>query len=135
MEIQSKGKAIKLLQKLKIYKPYIEEFKDKNRVCFFEGYGGFWVDQEKDIYNKMKEIESKYNCLVYAITHEYTDFGECYDFLILPEDDKDSWDNLITSYNGNFCTFAYTWNVDNDDCSEIGDVILNSWGGGIMRVN
>ena len=81
-----KEKAIELMKKLDIYQPYIQGFKDENKVCFFEGFGGFWVDQEPEIEKKMKEIEEKYNCLVYAITHEILEIGECYDFLIVTKE-------------------------------------------------
>ena len=41
-----KQKAIELMNKLDIYKPYIKGFKDKNSVCFYENFGGFWAYQE-----------------------------------------------------------------------------------------
>ena len=79
---ERKTKAIQLLKQLDIYKPYIKGYEENDQVCFYENFAGFWVDQEPEIEAKMKEIEKKYNCTVYAITHEFTDFGECYDFLI-----------------------------------------------------
>ena len=72
---ERKIKAIELLKKLDIYKPYIEGFEKENKVCFFERFGGYWVDQEPEVEKKMKEIEAEFDCTVYAITHEYTDFG------------------------------------------------------------
>ena len=36
-----KQKAIELMNRLDIYKPYIKGFKDKNSVCFYENFGGF----------------------------------------------------------------------------------------------
>ncbi len=77
---QRKAVALKALKQLDIYKPYIEGFKNNDQVCFYENFGGYWVYQEPEIEAKMKEIEKKYNCTVYAITHEYTEFGECYDY-------------------------------------------------------
>ena len=68
---ERKIKAIELLEKLDIYKPYIKGFRENDKVCFFERFGGYWVDQEPEIFNKMKEIEKQFNCTVYAITHEY----------------------------------------------------------------
>ena len=44
-----KEKAIEIMEKLNIYKPYIKGFREENKVCFFEGFGGFWVDQEPEI--------------------------------------------------------------------------------------
>ena len=62
-----KQKAIELMNKLEIYKPYIKGFKDKNSVCFYENFGGFWAYQEPELMAKIKEFEEKYNVLVYAV--------------------------------------------------------------------
>ncbi len=83
-----KQKAIELMQKLDIYKPYIKGFKDKTNVCFFECFGGYWAYQEPELMAKIKEFEEQYNVLVYAVTHEYTEFGECYDFLYISDYEK-----------------------------------------------
>ena len=72
--IAKKEKAIELLKEMDIYAPYIKGFREKGMVCFFERFGGYWADQEPELFEKMKAIEKKYSCLVYAITHEYTDF-------------------------------------------------------------
>ena len=78
-----KEKAIELMKELRIYKPYIEAFREKDKVCFFENFGGFYTDQEPEIDEKRVEIEMEHGVLVYAITHEFTEFGECYSFLIV----------------------------------------------------
>ena len=80
-----KAKAIELMKKLDIYKPYIKGFEKDNTVCFYENFGGFWAWQEPDLMEKIKAFEEKHNCLVYAVTHEYTEFGECYDFLFISD--------------------------------------------------
>ena len=128
-----KEKAIELLKELDIYAPYIEGFKERDQVCFFENYGGFWIDQEPEVYAKMKELEKKYSCLVYAVTHEFTEFGELYDFLIVT-DYPEEWDTLVYSQGNRHTAFAYVWNKDDDWCSEFGSVIVESFGGGIRRV-
>ena len=64
-----KQKAIELMQKLDIYKPYIKGFKEKTDVCFFECFGGYWAYQEPELMAKIKEFEEQYNVLVYAVTH------------------------------------------------------------------
>lgn len=130
---QRKIKAIELMKKLDIYKPYIKGFKEENNVCYFENYGGFWAYQEPELINKIKEIEKKYNCLVYTITHEYTDFGECYDFLIVT-DYEEEWDTLLEKYGNQYYAFAYVWNKTDEDCSEFGTICLESFGGGIRRI-
>ena len=40
---QRKEKAIECLEKLGIYKPYIQGFQRSNQVCYFERYAGFWA--------------------------------------------------------------------------------------------
>jgi Phage-related tail protein len=135
MERQTKkDKAIELMKQLGIYQPYIDGFKDEDKVCFFEMYAGFWVYQEPEIEKKMKEIEAEYKCVVYAITHEFTDFGELYDFLIAPNN-KCDWDNLIYKQSKTeHIAFAYVWNKSDDLCSEFGSIGVKSFGGGIRRV-
>ena len=44
---EKKIEAIKALEKLGIYTPYIEEFKRDNTICYFEGYAGFWAYQDE----------------------------------------------------------------------------------------
>jgi hypothetical protein len=55
--------AIELMKKLDIYKPYIKGFKEENKVCFFENFGGFWVYQEPEIEAKMKKLEEEFDIL------------------------------------------------------------------------
>lgn len=126
--------ALQLLKQLDIYKPYIEGYEENDQVCFYENFAGFWVDQEPEIEEKMKEVEKKYNCTVYAITHEYTEFGECYDFLIVP-DYPEEWDSLVCSNRKNeHYAFAYVWNKTDEWCSEFGTVAVKSFCGDIKRI-
>lgn len=127
-------KAKELMQKMDIYKPYIEGFEKENKVCFYERFGGYWVDQEPEIEQKMKEIERKYNCVCYAITHELMEFGECYSFLLVT-DYKCEWKTLVQSIGYNrFYAFSYVWNKDDEYCSELGSIVVQSFGGGIRRI-
>ena len=124
--------AIKALKTLNIYKPYIDGFAKKDKVCFFERFAGYWVDQEPEIEAKMKEIEQKYGCIVYAITHEFCDFGECWSFLIMSKYEEE-WEFTLNELKDGYA-FAYVWNKDDDLCSEFGTIVVKSFGGGIVRV-
>lgn len=128
-----KEKAIELLKEMDIYTPYIKGFEEKGLVCFFENYGSFWIDQDPELYAKLKELEKKYSCLVYAVTHEYTEFGECYSFLLVT-DYKSEWKTLVWSEGNKHSAFAYVWNKDDDWCSEFGSVMVRSFGGSIKRI-
>ena len=46
---QRKQQAEKYLKQLDIYKPYIKGFMEKDNVCFYENFGGFWAYQEEDL--------------------------------------------------------------------------------------
>lgn len=128
-----KVKAVEFMKKLDVYAPYITGFKKDDNVCFFENFGGFWVYQEPEIEKKMREIEKEHGCKVYAITHEKTELGEMWDFLIVTAY-RNEWDQLLQKNGRTFYAFAYTWNKTYDDCSEFGDIVLQSFGGGIRRI-
>lgn len=131
-----KEMAISCLEKLDIYKPYIRKFKSKSGVpCFFENYGGFYVDQEPEVYEKVKEVEKDYNVLVYGLTHEFSEMGETWSMLCISQN-PDVLDDFImeTDKLNYFYVYAYVWNKTHDLCSEFGDIVVKSFGGGIKRV-
>lgn len=135
MSPQAKDIAVSILKDLGVYYQYTNSFKaNKRRVTFFENYAGFWIDQDQEAFQKMKEIEEKYNIIVYAVTHEYLEFGECWDFLFVPNNCTKK-DGVITHYknNTNFAC-AYVWNKTDEFLSEFGEILVASFGGGIKRI-
>ena len=130
---EKKKKAIEIMKKMDIYKPYIRGFEESNKICFFEQYGGYWAEQEPALYEKIKEFEKEYDCIVYAVTHELTEFGELFDFLIVT-DDPDEWDDIVYSEGNRHMVYAYVWNKTDDFCSEFGSITIQSFGGGIKRI-
>lgn len=128
--------AISCLEKLDIYKPYIRKFKSKASMpCFFENFGGFWADQETELWNKIKEVEQKTGCLVYAITHEhFEDLGETWSMLCISQNPDTISDFIMDAGRGRFYVYSYVWNKDWPDGSEFGDIVVQSFGGGIRRV-
>ena len=134
-KVLQKEIAIECLEKLDIYKPYIRKFKsEKTMPCFYENFGGFWADQEPELWKKVKEVEDEYDCLVYAITHEFFEFGECWSMLCVSKDTKTVTDCLIQNTISRFYAFAYVWNASDDNLSEFGDIVVQSFGGGIRRI-
>ena len=127
-----KQKAIEFMQQLNIYKPYIRGYEKDNKVCFFENFSGFWAYQEPELIAKIKEIEKTYKVLVYAVTHEYLEFGECYDFLYI-SDYKSEWKYALLPQRDIFYSRAYVWNKTDDNCSEFGTIGIRSFSGGIKR--
>ena len=128
-----KNKAIELMKELGIYRPYINGFAQEDNVCLYEMFAGFWVYQEPEIERKMREIEREYNCVVYAITHELTEFGELYDFLVVTDYPREHDTLLYNQGNCNYIAFSYVWNKTDDECSEFGSIGVKSFGDGIRR--
>ena len=142
--MNQKEVAIQCLEKLDIYKPYINKFKSSKSIpTFFENYAGFYADQEPELMSKIKEIESEYKCLVYAITHEITNIGETWSMLCVPQD-NDGADDLLLDIKPDegksrlnfkdFYAFAYVWNKSDDYMSEFGDIVVRSAYGGFKRI-
>lgn len=128
--------AIQCLEKLGIYKPYIRKFKSAaGTPCFFENFAGFYVDQEPDIYQKVKEVEAEHGCLVYALTHEITDLGETWSMLCTPKS-CEGVDEILGAFNSTeYYAYSYVWNKSNPIFSEFGDVVVMARFGGLKRVH
>ena len=132
---EMKQEALRVMKELDIYKPYINAFKTKKRdICFFERFGGYYVYQEPKIENKIKELEEKNGFMIYAVTHEWMEFGELYDFLYISKYKEDQEYNIKKVGMKDFIVPAYVWNIDDDICSEFGSILVTSFGGGIKRI-
>ena len=125
--------AINAMKSLDIFKPYIKKFKKDGTITLFENFGGYYIteDTEPELLKKIKEFEAEYESIVYAATHEFFEFGECYSFLIISKY-EDEWEDTLRGIQEGY-VFAYVWNKDDDYCSEFGDVFIKSFGGGIAR--
>lgn len=128
-----KEKAIEFLKKLNIVEPQIEIFCEEDVVTQYECCIGFDIDKESALYAKIQEIQNKYGCLVYAVTHKNTAFGELYSMLVISKY-KEEWEDTLYIDSEETRAFAYVWNATYDDMSEFGDVWLEARFGGIRRV-
>lgn len=131
--ILQKAKAVELLKKLGVINEYVEDLKNDGKATLFENYIGFWVYQYPELDEKLKWVERKYNAVVYAVTHEFAEFGEMYSFLIVPKY-EDEWDYIVSREGEYFTALAYVWNKSDDELSELGTILLKSENGGIRRV-
>lgn len=124
--------AIEHLKALNIYRPYIAEFRKNGTVTMFERFAGYYINEMNgytELESRIKEFERDYEAIVYAVTHEYLEFGECYTFLYVDKNDP----NNLTIDDGLYYVYAYVWNKTMDYCSEFGTVGLQSTFGGIVR--
>lgn len=127
--------AIQCLKKLDIYSPYIRKFEKEGMPTFFERFAGFYLFNEPVLQDKVKKVEEENGVLVYALTHEWLEFGECWSMLCVPKSTEGIEDCITDSSMPNtFYAFAYVWNQDDDMCSEFGDIVVKAGFGGIRRV-
>lgn len=85
-------------------------------------------DEEKEM---VKNLEEEYGFMVYHITHEIFEFGECYDLFIV-SNCEDDW-NYERELLGQGLTYAYVYNKTIPDYSEFGLIRYKVNGGGIIR--
>ena len=129
---EMKQRAVEIMQQLKIYKPYINGFKAKNsKPCVYAGYGaGYWTYQYPELTKKMKEFEAQKDCVIFAVTENYLRDDKVYAFLYV---DKNGCD--ITYEDGTYFLDAYVWNTGCEYFSEIGEIGVKSFGGGLIRIH
>lgn len=128
-------KAIECMNALDIYKPYIKAFEENGIVTLFEMLGGFYIteDDESELFNQIKKFEETTGSLVYAVTHEMFEFGECYSFLCVSKYEED-WDYTVEVFGTDAYVWSYVWNKDIEYFSEYGTIGVQCFGGGIRRV-
>ncbi len=86
---------------------------------------------DSSICNMVKEFETKNNCLVYHLTHEFTSHGEFLDlFIVTP--DKDRW-NADRNNLTNGLAYSYVFNLTIPDFSEFGTIGFDVRCGGLVR--
>ena len=126
--------AISAMQNLNIYAPYIKKFKKDGTITLFERFGGYYIDeyQEPELLKEIKKFEAEYECIVYAVTHEFFEFGECYSFLCVSKYEEEWTRTLSDTKRG--LAWSYVWNKTAEWCSEFGTIAVRSFGGGIARV-
>lgn len=128
----TKERAVKNLINLNCFPAYKEAFRRSDKVTMYEGFGGYYIDKGTELDEKIKEIQSEYNGIVYAVIHNMTEFGDIYTMLWESGDDEGE---SIEKYDGINYVFAYVWNKDVEEFSEFGDVGIVAKLGGLLRVS
>lgn len=134
----AKKNAIRYMKMLDMADRYIKAFKRHNKVYIFENFKGTIVSKHPDVEAKKRELEEYPSVVVYAITHEYTLYGEIYNFFIAeaPTDDEELYDEFfISEYGLGHLVAAYGWNRTCSACSEPGEGIIESRHGGVRRID
>lgn len=130
---EQKRRAILKLNEIGSYKPYTNAFK-KGTVTMYEGFGGYFVDNDSELFKKISEVEEKYGGTVYAVIHNLTEFGEMYTMLWQTSYAEDDEFCVHPVGGGIYGVLAYVLNVSDDSCSEFGSVGIKPALGGLLRV-
>lgn len=126
-----KEKAVECLQELDVYN---YAFIRSGKVPVFDLFRARNVLGNKDLTEKITEIEKRFGCFVYAVTHECFSFGECYSMLVVSKYEED-WPHTLNRFCKNcYSAFAWVWNVTDETCSEFGFVTIACSFDGIMRI-
>lgn len=130
--VDKKKEAIKRMEVLDIYGETIRQFEKEGLVSYSEPPLGtnYWLtDEQRKI---VRDFQEEYNALVYFAVRSYTDF-ETLDSFLYVSDYEDEWamDNgeLKDGY-----VYAYVYNHDVPEYSEIGLIKVQPRFGGLVRI-
>lgn len=124
--------AIKRMKILKLHKNAIKEFEQERKLNKSDFNMGilFWLDNEEE--KMVKELEKKYNFIVYHIINSYSNLGETYEILFV-SNNKDEWsaekEDLTNGY-----AMAWVEVLNYPKNSEFGYIGVEARNGGVVRV-
>lgn len=131
--IEKKREAIKRMEVLDVYSETIRQFEKEGLVSYSEPPLGtnFWLTEEQR--QIVRDFEEQYNALVYFATRSYTEFGTLDSFLYV-SDYEDEW-VLDNNDIKNGYAYAYVYNHDVPEYSEIGLIGVQPRLGGLVRIS
>ena len=133
--------AIRWMEQLNVLKPCRDALK-RGELWQSEGAGvmsGILYTASEETVEKAKEIEDKYNVLVWhAIKGVYifggTDRFEVSTYLLVADEDVEMDHRLQTADLNNYYALAYVDNETDPMLSELGEVAIANANGGLRRV-
>ncbi len=131
--VDKKKEAIRRMEILDIYSETIRQFEMEGLVSYSEPPLGtnYWLtDEQKKI---VREFEEEYHALVYFATTSYTEFGRLDSFLYV-SDYEDEWKSDVEDLKDGYL-YAYVYNYDVPEFSEIGSIRVQPRFGGLVRIS
>lgn len=129
-----KKEAMRRMRKIDYYGDSRRLFYQKGKVMINEPPLGahYFVDEDTELVEKIKELEERDNILVYAVVRAFTEFGKM-DSLLFVEDYEEEWGYFDEDIKDGII-MSYTFNRDCPDCSEYGSIgIKKTMAAGLMR--
>ena len=131
--IEKKNEAIKRMEVLDIYSETIRQFEKEGLVSYSEPPLGtnYWLTEEQR--KIVRDFEEEYNALVYFAIRSYTSFGTLDSFLFVSQYENE-WvldnNDIREGY-----AYAYVYNYDVPEYSEIGLIGVQPRFGGLVRIS
>lgn len=131
--IEKKKEAIKRMEVLDIYSETIRQFEEEGLVSYSEPPLGtnYWLTEEQR--KIVRDFEEEHNALVYFGIRSYTEFGTLDSFLFVSKYENE-WklDNNDIKHG---YAYAYVYNYDVPEYSEIGMIGVQPRLGGLVRIS
>ena len=126
-----KQEAIDRMKALGIFPQTINQFKG-GQVSYSEPPLGanYWVNEEQE--KIIKQFEAEHDALVYFVIRSYTEFGKL-DALLYVSDYEEEWEMDREDISAGYA-FAYVYNYDVPEFSELGSIGVKERFGGLIRV-
>lgn len=131
--IEKKNEAIKRMEVLDIYSETIRQFEKEGLVSYSEPPLGtnYWLTEEQR--KIIRDFEEEHNALVYFGIRSYTEFGTLDSFLFVSKYENE-WvldnNDIREGY-----AYAYVYNYDVPEYSEIGLIGVQPRFGGLVRIS
>lgn len=130
--VDKKKEAIKRMEVLDIFGETIRQFEKDCLISYSEPPMGtnFWLDDEQ--LKAVRKFEEEYNSVVYFGVRAYTEFGTLDAFLYV-SDYEEEWEMDNGELKDGY-VYAYVYNHDVPEFSEIGLVRVQPRFGGLVRI-
>ena len=130
--LDKKKEAIKRMEVLDIYSEAIRQFEFDCLISCSEPPLGanFWLDDDQE--KIVRDFEKEYNALVYFGVRAYTNFGIMDAFLYV-SDYEEEWEMDNRELKDGY-VYAYVYNYDVPEFSEIGLIKVKPMCGGLSRI-
>ena len=131
--IEKKNEAVKRMEVLDIYSETIRQFEKEGLISYSEPPLGtnYWLTEEQR--KIVRDFEEEYNALVYFAIRSYTEFGTLDSFLFVSQYENE-WvpdnNDIREGY-----AYAYVYNYDVPEYSEIGLIGVQPRFGGLVRIS
>lgn len=115
---EMKAEAIARMRQLHLYPETIRQFEKENLISESAPPFGacFWLNEAQR--ERVRQLESKYNILVYHVIHSFTTIGEMESYLYVSDRPKEWEDDRADLKTGT--TVVYVYNCDDPELSEFG---------------